>query len=290
VLLDQTETSARLSRRDAFLVAMTPLDRALRTGDEHADEAAFVAFASAQACSFDAAQRERLTRSFAVIEERLKARDLVPPFPPQIHVGLTTGEEEGAEGRDLTYTRAGTIFVNGVAVAREDLTHALAHELLHVLTFEDHRLRDRLYGLLGFAPAGPIERSAAVERVRLTSPEAPVTEHVLSFAPHAGVQARWAFFWAANAAYHGGPLEAYLTPMWATLSEDGTATKLFSTSQIAGLEAHLARNTRYLGGPEEILADNFACLVEDRCPRNDAVFLEEIAEALRRHREDPEGS
>jgi hypothetical protein len=283
-LLDAARTRDELGRRDAFIQALTPLDRQLRMKSRTpVDEAAFLSFARAQAKDFKPAQSQRVVDSLARLETQLLDLRLLSLLPNEISIGLTSGEEEGAGGFDLTYTRHGFIVLNDKAVARQDIDVALAHELFHVIAYRSPALRDALYKALGFERTAKLRWPAALEAERLTSPEAPATEHVLVLHPHSGAPLRVVFAWASNANYRGGGLNEYATPLWSVLDEHGVPGAFVTSDAIPDLKTTLTRNTIFLGGPEEILADNFALLLTNAEAADDPAFLGTLRAVLQRH-------
>jgi hypothetical protein len=283
-LLDAAKTAHELGKRDAFVAALTPLDRQLRLQSRTpVDEAKFLAFAKAQARSFKPEQSGRVVASLERLQTQLANLRLLSLLPNGVSVGLSTGNEEGAGGFDLTYTRHGVVVLNDKAVARQDLDLALAHELFHVITYKAPALRDALYRALGFQRTARLRWPDALEAERLTSPEVPVTEHVLILHSKGAAPVRLIFAWASNADYRGGGLNEYATPLWSVLDEAGVPTAFVTSDEVPGLKTALARNTIFLGGPEEILADNFAILLTSPEAAEDPAFLTTLRNVLKRH-------
>lgn len=283
-LLDATKTANELGKRDAFIAALTPLDRQLRMQSRvPVSEAKFLSFARAQARNFKPEQSQRVVSSLERLQTRLASLQLLPLLPSTTLIGLSSGNEEGAGGFDLTYTRHGVIVLNEKAVARVDLDVALAHELFHVITYRAEPLRDEMYRALGFQRTNKLRWPDALEAERLTSPEEPATEHVLILQPRSEQPVKLVFAWASNADYRGGGLNEYATPLWSVLDAQGVPTPFVTSDAVAGLKTTLARNTLFLGGPEEILADNFGLLLTTPESVDDPAFLATLRKILQRH-------
>jgi hypothetical protein len=145
------------------------------------------------------------------------------------------------------------------------LEYLLAHETFHVLSRADARLREELYGAIGFRACAAVEFPDALARLRLTNPDAPENRHTI------GVRRA------------GRPLEAmpfvHLPPdklepragfsgqirtAWLPVDREGGRCKVRNepvpVDELEGLYEQVGRNTAYVIHPEEILADNFALI------------------------------
>lgn len=134
------------------------------------------------------------TRQNAVIIER-------PPAPPG---GF--GGRRGARGANAATSTTGATARRGRGSARGDgATSAtrgrrggrggrgggggvpaglLAHELWHVLSRNRVEARNRVYQALGYEYCGPLEWPAALERLRITNPDAPINQHWIDVTYH----------------------------------------------------------------------------------------------------------
>jgi hypothetical protein len=195
---------------------------------------------------------------------------------PKIDLIKTSGAEEfGAAG----YTRRNAIMLSESVISLPTIDSRsayflLAHEVFHVLSRGDSRLRDALYALLGFKNVDGFEYPAELEERRISNPDAFEYLHALT------VQA--------------GPESVDVTPVIQSLlplSEviqlpnffEALDIVLLSVDVVTGEAARdvngelikynfgntnwvplMLRNSPFIIHPEEVLADNFATLMEWR--------------------------
>jgi hypothetical protein len=194
---------------------------------------------------------------------------------PNIALVKTSGEEEF----DASYTRGHAIMLpeSVASLPATDSRRAyflLAHEVFHVLSRTDPLLRDDLYALLGFRTVDGFEYPAELEARRISNPDAFEYLHTLT------VQ-------AGSASVDVMPVIQSLLPLneviqlpnffdavdIVLLSVDaGTGEALrdgngdlikynFGNTDWVPL---LLRNSPFIIHPEEVIADNFATLMEWR--------------------------
>ena len=257
---------AVLTQRDDFVERLSPFDRAARLKrDSAVSEREFLSFVGANVADWNAAQSQRVTTALDTVRENFRASKLT--FPAGIMLIHTTGKEEGG----AAYTRASAIVLpTGVLADKDqDLVQVLSHELFHVISRREPRLRDRLYRSIGFEACPEFVFPAALADRRITNPDAPRNDHRIKV-DFAGQQ-----IWAipvlyADSAYtsnRGGEFFNYLQFRLA-LSEPELATRpaggeprFVEVKALQGFFEQVGRNTQYLIHPEEILADNFAIAI-----------------------------
>jgi hypothetical protein len=150
----------------------------------------------------------------------------------------------------------------------------LAHELFHVLSRADSHLRDDLYALLGFRRVKGFEYPAELEQRRLSNPDAPSSTCVLT------VQ-------SASGSADVLPVNQSLLPLAETIQlpnffaaldivllsvntstgkvrRDGNSTLITYNFGNTNWVQLMLRNSSFIIHPEEVLADNFATLMEWR--------------------------
>lgn len=262
-----------LGRRDAFIERLSPFDRAARLKvDRDVPEPEFLQFLRDNVVAWTAADRAKVAAAFVGVHEALAGYAL--PFPRDIALVKTTGREEGG----APYTRAHAIVLPaGVMNApAERIQEIIAHELFHVLTRANPDMRDPLYALIGFAPCGEVSLPGPMDARRITNPDAPRSEHAIRIEfegePH------WAtpVLLSRSSQYDataGGEFFSYLQFRLLLVERDASrgtgaailrdgAPLLVDVPQVAGFFEQVGRNTDYIIHPEEILASNFALLVQ----------------------------
>jgi hypothetical protein len=145
------------------------------------------------------------------------------------------------------------------------LDYLLAHETFHVLSRADARLREELYGVIGFRACTAVDIPERLARLRLTNPDAPENRHtigvrragrpieVMPFVhlPSDGIDPRTGF-------------AGQMRTAWLPVDREGARCKVLdeplAVDELEGLYEQIGRNTTYVVHPEEILADNFALI------------------------------
>lgn len=271
VLLDEPSVAALISTRDAYIAAMTPLDRRLRAGKKAAvDEASYLAFAREQARGFEASQIEKLRGTARQVGDVLDALGLARWLPAEIQLGQTTGAEEGlSPSFDLSYTRSGVIYVNARAI---DLLsrQLLLHELFHVMAATHPELRDALYRALGFEKVNVVDYLPEIDGVRMTMPEVLRAEYGIRVT-YAGAPVQAIPIAASSVLEPQQPMIDLLMTRWVILDQHGAAVALATESELSGLVEQIGLNAPVQSGPEEILAENFVILALGTTPRSPEV-------------------
>jgi hypothetical protein len=202
--------------------------------------------------------------AYAALRPQIDALGL--PWPARILIVHTSGEEEGG----AAYTRGDAIVLPPAELAaaqRPKLARTLAHELFHVLSRANPRLRDRAYAAIGFHPCGEIALPSSLRDRRITNPDAPRNDNCIEIGVD-GARARAVPILYARTPYdtsRGEPFFAYLElrllVLDATGSYDDAHPRLVAVEDVKDFYEQVGRNTRYVIHPEEIVADNFALLL-----------------------------
>jgi len=262
-----------LTRRDAFIMAMSPFDRQVRVGTaEPASTDQVLRYISRQALSWKAGERARVGRLLKSLAGRMKRLKLNPPLPPVVDLVKTTGRDES----NAAYCRRAAIILpqNVLQFSDKRLERLLAHELFHIISQHDPKLRRRLYAIVGFAPCGEIELPPELARRRLTNPDAPRIdccieieheERKITAAPvllsrtetYDPQRARSLF---AYLQFRLLELQRQGNDRWVAAIRDGKPN-LIDPRRSKSYMDKIGRNTRYIIHPDEILADNFVHLV-----------------------------
>jgi hypothetical protein len=222
---------------------------------------------------------------------------------PNIDLVKTTGREEF----DAAYTRVNAIMLpqSNASLAMTNPRGAyylLAHELFHILSRFDARLRDNLYALLGFKEVKGFEYPPELESRRLSNPDA--FEYLHTLRVQAGsesvdvlpiIQSRLPLNEVTQLPNIFAALDIVLLSVDTSTGEalrdsNGNLVKYsFGNTNWVPL---MLRNSSYIIHPEELLADNFATLMEWRSggvlppanpngfPANDVNLLTAIRDVL----------
>jgi hypothetical protein len=278
-LADAGEAAALLGRRDGFVAALSPFDRAARLKTERAvSEAEYLRFVAAQTLPFSDDERRRLVAAWAAIDERLKQLDLALPLPPQISIIKTTGREEG----QAAYCRGEAIVLPTAILDGKQLQPTLAHELFHILSSHAPALRTQLYGLVGFHPGGDVQLPESLRPRKITNPDAYRNDYRMSVQIAGKAADVVPVLFASSDHYDskkGDEFFAYL--VFKLLVVDSGA--LLEPTAVPDYAKKLGGNTEYIIHPEEVLADCFQLLVFPPARVASPELLERIKSALPHH-------
>lgn len=261
------EGRAILGARDDYVRATLPLERAAKLKThEPVDESRFLRFMESMAVDWDGAERESLAPIMAGLDRFLAGykgkrpdRILLVQANPLLENGLP-------------HTRANAVvFPQGFLTrSKRSAVYYMAHETFHVLTRTDETLREKLYGAIGFRRCDQVDIPEAIEKLRVTNPDAVESRHTI------------------RVSHQGRPVDVlpyirlssedidtregfvpHLRVAWLLVERDGGVCRArrggqdaegVPPEQLEGLFEQIGRNTRYLLHPEEVLADNFAYL------------------------------
>jgi quinol monooxygenase YgiN len=301
-----------LGRSDEWARQLSAFDRGIRQRTlEPTTTRGFLEFVSGEAAAWTEDEQVYWRSLVDQLSEALEGLNL---DIPDVFMVKTTGLEE----LNAVYVRnRSIIFPQGrIAVAgdvRRDF-FLLAHELFHLLSLEHPAWRDELYALLGFRRFAGLEYPAELEDRRLSNPMyGSRYEYVLTVQTASGPVDVTPAYQAAV------PLEEFMA-----ISEDGmsmgavfeaidfvllpvdTATRAVLRDGSGYPILHrfgdtdwierMQRNSSYIIHPDEVMAENFALLMEWRrsgtvpesvpggpgagFPVNDIGLLEEIQKVL----------
>ncbi len=261
-----------LTRRDDFIRALSPFDRAVRMkSGKDVSEADFLAFVGEHNLEWTDAEKEKISTALEPLQEKFKT--LALPFPKTVLLIKTTGGEDS----NSPYTRSHAIILPQATIAKpvDEFRKVLIHELFHILSRANPTLRDRLYAAIGFVKCEEAEYPAELKPVKLTNPDAPSNTHCISL-KHAG-QDIWAIpiLYSRTNRYDTTThrsLFTYLQPRLLAVAHDpanpaakpsftGKDTKILRLEETTGFYEQVGQNTKYIIHPEEIVADNFGLLI-----------------------------
>ncbi|MCE9583901.1 MAG: hypothetical protein K8T20_15570 [Planctomycetes bacterium] len=270
-----------LGERDAFVAALSPFDRAARLKtDRETTEKAYLEFVAAQAEDWSAAEKELVTGLLTKLKPKVAALKLA--LPPVVRLLKTTGKEEGA----AAYCRGACITLpTNMLASGPSLANTLAHEMFHVYSNQNPKLRPALYAVVGFAPCGAVKFPESLASRKLTNPDAygldfgdkkvPVMPVLYSRSEKYDLKA-------------GGEFFDYMEFRLLVLEKDGEGYKaaldakglprLLSVDEAPDYLEQVGKNTEYIIHPEEVLADNFVLLLDGK----KKVASPQIVEGLRK--------
>ncbi len=280
---------AALTRRDDYIKRLSPFDRQVRRRtDRDVSEDELLAFVAGHVVPWTDADVKKLT---ALIEDL--ARKAAPwnlKLPRVVLLVKTTGREEGG----AAYCRGSAIVLprNLVGGDSARLAKYLSHELFHVLSSHNPKLRDALYATIGFQPSNEVQLPEPLRARKITNPDAPVIKHYITVTQDGRQMELVPVLYSNKPRYDaagGASLFAYLTfklmqvekagPRWRPVLVDGNPV-LLDPDDVPGYHEQIGRNTRYIIHPEEILADNFVFLLDGRIDLPTPRVVEQMGKVL----------
>lgn len=279
-----------LTQRDEFIERLSPFDRSARMKtSETVSEEAFLRFVSTNVLAWTDAEMAAIREAMANIECRLIP--LALPWPDPIFMVKTSGREEAR----AAYTRGNAIVLptNRIAAANS-LPGLLGHELFHVLSRSQPKLREKLYDTIGFRPCQEVPYPPTLKEIRITNPDGPRTDYAIK------IQFQDRSTWAVPIIYsRSSQYDAarkndffdyiefrFLLVERAGVGNPPAATYeaanpvLANPNQISGFYEQVGRNTGYIIHPDEILAEHFRLLVTGQTNLRSPELIEKMRRAF----------
>jgi hypothetical protein len=271
---DERRSAMDLSAIDSFIKSLSPFDRAARMQtDKSMSQDQFVSFVSAQALPWKPEDTSRFAPIIGSISNKIAPFAL--NLPEKIFLVKTTGKEEG----QAAYCRKSDVIVlpqsklNG---ASEKLEGTLIHELFHILSRNNPKLRDSLYEIVGFKACSDIELPEPLQSRKISNPDAPTIGHYIEVAVGDKTVPAVPILYSNQAKYDaasGKTFFAYLTFRLLVIERKEERWRpqylenqpwLLDVSEVKGFHEQIGRNTSYIIHPEELLADNFVHLINGK--------------------------
>lgn len=289
----QIEGRQILTAKDDFVQRLSPFDRSARMKtDKTVSETEFLQFVGRNVIDWTSEEMQTVQAAIEAIAPLL--RDLRFSWPPTVQLIKTTGAEEG----NAAYTRATAIVLpkSELGKGQDHLKKLISHELFHILSRQNPELREKLYAIIGFTKCNEIKLPLALERRKITNPDAPRNDHFIRLQIDGQESLAVPILLSSADTYEvkrGGEFFEYLQfqflvvektggPENMKIALEGSPPKLADMKRVSGFMEQVGKNTDYIIHPEEILAENFALLVlkENNVPS--PAILQKMSEVLTR--------
>jgi hypothetical protein len=267
------EGAEAITRRDNYILQMSPFDRQVRLKTDRAvSEQEVLTMFAQNVAAWQPGEIERITPIVESLAAKLAPWKL--PLPPRVLLIKTSGREEAG----AAYCRGAAIVLpqNMVDGDQAKLATILAHETFHVLSSHNPKLREALYATIGFHPCNEVPLPESLASRKITNPDAPVNRYFLTAQVEGRPVDLMPILFSKSDRYdpaRGGTLFQYLDFKLLVLAGDdhvrraalsGGQPILLDPASVSGFAEQVGRNTRYTIHPEEILADNFVFLINGR--------------------------
>jgi hypothetical protein len=260
-----------LSTRDDFIAAMSPFDRAARMKSaEKVSETDFLEFLSRSVLAWQSDETNRIYSLLRGIREKLAPWHI--RFPSTILFIKTSGREEG----QASYTRQNAVILPEHEIHSAGLEDTIIHELFHILSRHNPVLRARLYGIIQFHRINALQFPEDLWQRRITNPDGVDCGWAIQVICQGRAQTVVPILYASPPQYDakkGGEFFNYLTFRLLVLTNSGSSwapelaegkPQLIQPKNTGNLFELVGRNTQYVIHPDEILAANFVCLVNQQ--------------------------
>ena len=262
------EAKERLAKQDVYIQGLSPFERSAKikqAGPVSTNQ--YIDFIQDQAIEWIDEDKAKLRE--VVSGAKTKLARFAKHLPERIDLIKTTGNDEGA----APYTRGTSIILprQRAGQSAKGLERLFYHELFHIISRSNPKLRDQLYRIIGYEKCGVVLLPSDMMPRRISNPDAPVVEHCIQ------VSKDDKSYWAAPVLFSrtpkynpetGGTFFRYLEfRLMAIDRKSATATLedgkpvLFKPNEVEGFFEQIGRNTGYIIHPEETLANNFVHLM-----------------------------
>ena len=262
------EAKALLANQDIYIQGLSPFERAAkikRAGPVSTDQ--YINFIKDQAIEWTDEDKAKLREVIAAAKPKLTR--FAKHLPERIDLIKTTGNDEGA----APYTRGTSIILprRRAGQSAKGLERLFYHELFHIISRGSPKLRDQLYGIIGYEKCGVVLLPGDMMSRRISNPDAPVVEHCIQ------VSKDDKSYWAAPVLFSrtpkydpetGGTFFRYLEFRPRRIDRKSSKATLkngkpvfFKPDEVEGFFEQIGRNTGYIIHPEETLANNFVHLM-----------------------------
>jgi hypothetical protein len=262
------EARVHLAKRDVYIEGLSPFERAAKIKKAGpVSTGQFIEFIQGQALEWDAADKAKLREVIAAAKPKLAK--FAKHLPNRIDLIKTTGNDEGG----APYTRGTSIILpkRRAGQSAKGLERLFYHELFHIISRRNIRLRDELYKVIGYEKCGVVSLPGDMMPRRISNPDAPVVEHCIRVSKD-GVS-----HWVAPVLFSrtpkydpkvGGTFFRYLEFRLMAIDRNTSASTLkdskpllLKPDAVEGFYDQIGRNTGYIIHPEETLANNFVHLM-----------------------------
>jgi hypothetical protein len=279
---------AHLAKRDVYVKNLSPFERAAKikqAGPVSTEQ--YLAFIQNQALEWNNADKKKLCQVIAVAKPKLAK--FANHLPERIHLIKTTGNDEGS----APYTRGVSIFLpeRFIRQSTQSLERLFYHELFHIVSRSNPKLRDELYRTIGYEKCDPVSLPDDMMPRRISNPDAPVIEHCIRVSKDG--ESRWCapVLFSRTPKYDpktGGSFFRYLQFRLMVIDrktskailKDGKPI-LWNPDTVEGFFEQIGRNTDYIIHPEETLANNFVYLMMAKEDLKNPDIPENIEEVLK---------
>lgn len=192
-------------------------------------------------------------------------------LPKEIILIKTTSEEFG--GVNTAYTRQNAIMFTNKILSSPQLYNTFLHEIFHIYSRYNPKIRSNLYSILSFHQVNTIELPKEWNERRITNPDAPALNTIIELNVEGVEKTLTPLIFASNPVYDttkaGGIFQSLSFKLMLVEEHDGKWQPVFIENDLVLYDPvelddyfnKIGRNTNYIIHPEEIMASNFELLI-----------------------------
>ena len=260
-----------LTTRDTFINLLSTFDRSARLKtDKYVSEKQFLEYVANQIRPWTDDEKRMIKTAVESVANKLSSFKL--NFPQKILLIKTTGKEEG----HATYCRGGAIILPQSQLDKQNpnLGNVIIHELFHILTSNDPKLKESLYEVIHFKKCNNIRFPDKLREIKITNPDAPSNDHYVEVQYRDQVLKLVPIIFSSVQTYDlqkGGEFFGYLVFKLLVVEKVGNNWRfkpgtddepiLLDVQEVPDYFNKIGMNTHYIIHPEEILAENFVLMV-----------------------------
>lgn len=282
-----------LQTRDAYIKALSPFDlKARMKNNGEIGERDFLDFIAAHALAWSPQEQQKLEKILLRIDKLLEPYNVY--LPPKLYFIKTTGQEEGG----APYTRAGKAIilpVKIIALSQQQLFEMITHEIFHIISRNNPKLRSQLYSLIGFKKCSPISLPSSLKSLKITNPDAPNISHYIEVTINNKPRLVVPILLACEKKFKENPGENlfnYISLKFLPIekhrgkwrySTENKEVVTYDIEELSGYFEQVGMNTHYIIHPEEILAENFTLLLTEKKKLLSPGLLDKMERTLSSH-------
>lgn len=284
------QAKKRLTEKDEFIKSLSPFDRSARLmTDKPVSEEELLEYLAEQVQPWTDEEISRLRPVIGSVSAKIKSFKL--HYPEKILLIKTTGLEEGG----AAYCRPNGIVIPQNMLIQDftGLEMTIIHELFHIFTANNPKLKEALYEVINFKKCNDIELPERFREIKITNPDGIKNDHYIEVEHQNSVIQVVPILYSSTPKYDvskGGSFFYYLKfnllvvekagDRWRCKRGSNNEPVLLELGEIPDYFNKIGFNTGYTFHPDETLAGNFVLLVRAAQPAKSEWVIDGMRKVL----------
>lgn len=293
VFAEVEDAKKRLTTKDAFIESLSSFDRSARLKtDKYVSEKEFLEHIANQIRPWVPYEKNRIRAVVVSIANKLGRLKL--NFPRKILLIKTTGKEEGK----AAYCRPNAVVLpqNMLHKRNVGLENLVTHELFHILSSNNPKLKEALYEVINFKKCNDVKLPNKLRQIKITNPDAPKNDHYVEVQYKGQVVKVVPIIYSSVPKYDvekGGEFFRYLKLQLLVMEKVGNNWQfkhgtdaepvLLEVREVPDYFNKIGMNTNYIIHPEEVLAENFVLMVQGTKTLKSKWIIEKMENLFQSH-------